>query len=212
MNKRFHFSVAVVLLLVTLGCLQGMSRPREVPLIKPLSDIPLALGTWNGHSITFDERTLDNAGVDQYIMRTYHTPAHAPVSVYVGFYSHQKVGHTIHSPRRCYPGSGWELVSAEKKRIPAAGAHRKQIPVNSLLIRRNDAQQMVYYWYQSRGRIITSEYREKLYMILDTIVRGRNDGALVRISTEAFGSAQETEESLREFVGDFYPQLMQCLP
>ena len=38
------------------------------------------------------------------------------------------------------------------------------------------------YWYQDRGRIITSEYMAKLYMIWDAITKRRTDGTFVRIT------------------------------
>ena len=213
MSKRqLRFPAAVVLLLISIGCMQAMSSPREVQLVRPLSEIPLCLGIWSGSSITFDEKTLDNAGVDHYIMRTYYAPDHAPVSVYVGFYSHQRVGHTIHSPRRCYPGSGWEVVSTGKAETPAPGSDGKHLLVNRMLIRRENSLQVVYYWFQSRGRIVAGEYREKIYLILDTIFTGRNDGTLVRVSTDAGTAPRDADEVLQAFIGEFHPQLEQCLP
>ena len=199
MKRNLHFPAAVVLLLIAAGCLQAMDRAGETPLVRPLDDIPLRLDAWEGYSLTFDERTLGNAGVDQYIMRTYAAAGRPPVSVYIGFYSRQGVGRTIHSPRRCYTGSGWEVASCERRLIPIARAPGGEIPVNRLLIRKEDHMQVVYYWFQSRGRAITSEYREKIQLVLDTILLGRNDGALVRMSTDAAPSAAEAEERLQAF-------------
>ncbi len=211
-KKSLHFPRAVLLLLIAAGCLQAMDRAGQTPLVRPLDDIPLGLDTWSGISMTFDAGTLENAGVDQYIMRAYAAPDRPPVSVYIGFYSRQGVGRTIHSPRRCYTGSGWEVASCETRLIPMAPAPGGEIPVNRLLIRKDDSMQVVYYWFQSRGRAITSEYLEKLHLILDTIVLGRNDGALVRISTDAALSVPEAEERLQAFASRLYPHMMQCLP
>ncbi len=212
MKRSLHFPGAVILLLIALGCLQAMDRAGQTPLVRPLDDIPLRLGAWSGISMTFDAGTLENAGVDQYIMRAYADDDCLPVSVYIGFYSRQGVGRTIHSPRRCYTGSGWEVASCERRLIPLVRAPGGEIPVNRLLLRKDDRMQVVYYWFQSRGKAITSEYREKLHLVLDTIVLGRNDGALVRISTDAALSVSEAEERLQAFAGCLYPHMMQCLP
>ena len=37
------------------------------------------------------------------------------------------------------------------------------------------------FWFQQRGRTITSEYLNKLYLFWDALTRGRTDGALVRV-------------------------------
>lgn len=212
MKRRLHFPGAVILLLIAAGCLQAMDRAGQIPLARPLDDIPFRLGAWDGFSMTFDAGTLQNAGVDHYIMRAYAAADRPPVSVYIGFYGRQGVGRTIHSPRRCYTGSGWEVASCKRRLIPLAPAPGGEIPVNRLLIRKDGRMQVVYYWFQSRGRAITSEYLEKLHLILDTVMLGRNDGALVRISTDAALSVPEAEERLQAFAGRLYPHMMQCLP
>ena len=50
-----------------------------------------------------------------------------------------------------------------------------------MLIRNGDNYQIVLYWYQNRGRIIASEYWEKIYLVLDALKIGRRDGTFVRI-------------------------------
>jgi EpsI family protein len=39
----------------------------------------------------------------------------------------------------------------------------------------------VYYWFMQRGRVVTSEYMVKWYLLVDALSRHRTDGALVRL-------------------------------
>ena len=60
--------------------------------------------------------------------------------------------------------------------------------------------QLVFYWYQGRGRVIASEYSGKFWMVADAISRNRTDGALVRVITpmndgEAWATCSVSEVS-----------------
>ena len=69
--------------------------------------------------------------------------------------------------------------------------------VNRVLIERGDDRALVYYWFQERGRIITSEYLVKWYIFWDALTRSRTDGALVRLVTRV-GPAQSIADADRE--------------
>jgi EpsI family protein len=53
--------------------------------------------------------------------------------------------------------------------------------VNRTIIEFGDQRQLVYYWFQQRGRVITNEFAVKWYIFLDSLTRHRTDGALVRL-------------------------------
>ena len=43
--------------------------------------------------------------------------------------------------------------------------------------------QLVYYWFDERGRNIANEYWAKWYLLADAITKNRTDGALIRLTT-----------------------------
>ena len=55
--------------------------------------------------------------------------------------------------------------------------------VNRLLIQKGEDRQLVYYWFQQRGRVMTNEYLIKWYLFWDALTMNRSDGALVRLIT-----------------------------
>ena len=63
--------------------------------------------------------------------------------------------------------------------------------INKFIIQKGLDKQLVLYWYQDRGRIITSEYWAKAYMVWDAIRRNRTDGAFVRITVPFTGEGEE---------------------
>ncbi len=77
-----------------------------------------------------------------------------------------------------------------------------------------DNKQLVYYWFQQRGRVITNEYLVKWYLLVDSIFKNRTDGALVRVTT--FVPPGQTWEDgdarLQAFLRDLGPGLASYVP
>jgi EpsI family protein len=83
-----------------------------------------------------------------------------------------------------------------------------------VLIQKGDSKQLVYYWFQQRGRIITNEYLVKWYLFWDALTRNRTDGALVRLVTYV-GPGQNIEDAdaqLSTFASSVGTQLENYIP
>ena len=161
----------------------GVDFQRSMPLRAPLeSNIPRKIVGYVGRDVSLSEAEERVAGVSDYLMRIYASPdsvaGTAGFSVYVGYYEQQSHGKTIHSPKNCLPGAGWEAVGSENAVIPTSAGN---VIVNRYLLQRGDARVLVLYWYQGRGRVQANEYRVKWDLLRDSALRGRSDEALVRI-------------------------------
>lgn len=181
--------------------------PRE-----PLASFPASISGWESRDREFPTEILKNLGVDDYIMRRY-AKGEKSIWLYIGYYRNQKEGAMPHSPRHCYPGSGFNPVRKETIAIPVTGPGGRKIFVNRYVFARGPEREVVVYWYQSRGRVIADEYLEKAYLIRDAIFRNRGDGALVRFSTRATSDSQEeAEKTLVDFITDAYPRIPRVVP
>lgn len=89
----------------------------------------------------------------------------------------------MHSPRSCIPSDGWEMADFQQRDIRGVRIKDQPLRVNRAVIKKGDAVQLVYYWFQQRGRLMTNEYLVKWYLFQDSLTRGRTDGALVRLTT-----------------------------
>ena len=67
--------------------------------------------------------------------------------------------------------------------MPGISVAGHPLRVNRAVIQLGDQRQLVYYWFQQRGRIITNEYLVKWFIFWDSLTRSRTDGALMRIIT-----------------------------
>lgn len=178
----------------------GPDRQVAVPLRTPLSTVVPA--TWNGFTaarIELSDAEREVAGVSAYVAREYRragaadSAAPAWFHVYVGYYENQTDGRTIHSPRNCLPGGGWEPLVNRRDIIQTPYG---PAPVNRYLIQNGNQIALVLYWYQGRGRVAADEYRVKWDLLRDAALRGRTEEALVRIVVPITGGDEETAWAL----------------
>jgi EpsI family protein len=158
-------------------------------------------------SLTAEERRV--AGVDSFLFRSFSQDSMPGFTVYVGYYDHQVQGRTIHSPKNCLPGAGWEVVSASQEQLATTTG---EVPVNRYLLVNEHRRAMVYYWYQGRGRVEGNEYRVKLQLLRDSALRGRSDEALVRVVVPVETTDSAAASLGRRVSAELVPAVFRVLP
>jgi len=221
-----HTLTASGIMLLTIILLYFISHVENIHPNKPFSGFPKQIDKWNGKEEHFDKQILDVLGVDDYIMCNYNSPDGHPVQLYVGFYQSQREGDLIHSPKNCMPGAGWNITETaieEIDIIPVGSSLRLEptglrlerdgkIKVIKLMTQKDMQKQIVLYWFQSGGRIIASEYMQKIWMVIDSITRHRTDGSFVRLTATVINDEQATLNQLKEFVRHLVPILQEYIP
>jgi exosortase D (VPLPA-CTERM-specific) len=195
------YAVCALLAVSTLGMLVVPERAESVPSRSQLTSFPLKLEGWQGRSEPIERVYLDELKLDDYLMANFVKAETHPVNFYVAWYDSQRAGRSAHSPRSCLPGGGWEIRSLTQVEVPDVLVEGRPLRVNRALIQLGSQKQLVYYWFQQRGRVVTNEYLVKWYMFWDSLTRNRTDGALVRmiVPLSAADSEAEIEGQLVEF-------------
>ncbi len=161
--------------------------------------------------VTQGEATV--AGFTDYALRVYQSTDSASVaplaSVYLGYYDHQTRGHTIHSPKNCLPGAGWDVLASGAEPVAVGD---DTVTVNRYMLQKGDAQDLVLYWYQGRGRVAHDEYLVKWDLLRDAIVKRRTDEALVRIVVPVTGSQDDALVLAKEIAARLEPAVYRALP
>jgi EpsI family protein len=212
MGMTVRLCIVAVVLLGGTALLHGMSHGEAVVARQPLKDLPYSFGDWTGQELPLEQRVVLAASVSDYTNRLYLNSANQGVFLYIGYYASQRTGDTIHSPKNCLPGSGWEPIHQGYAKITLADGH--PIVVNNYVIAQGLQRDLVFYWYQGRGRVIASEYWGKFWMISDAITRNRTDGALVRLITPIANDQDATSAQARlvNFAKVLYPHLSEFIP
>jgi EpsI family protein len=98
--------------------------------------------------------------------------------MFTAFYAQQRAGDTMHSPKYCLPGGGWEFADMRTISLDLPGP---KVTVNRAVIQRGGERQIMLYWYQSPARIVASEYQNKFFLVWDGLVHGNQGGSIVRV-------------------------------
>lgn len=207
--KPFWGTIALVAVISLASWL--VPAPREVyPDRTAFVGFPMRLGDWKGRSQGLEQGALDILQLDDYLLADYVAPkGDAVVNLYVAYYKAQHSSQAVHSPRSCLPGGGWVMTDFGQREIPGVVISGNTLRVNRAIVELGNQRELVYYWFQQRGRIVTNEFAVKWYLLVDSLLRHRTDGALVRLVTlvPAGASAQDADRRLGEMASELAPVL-----
>src|SRR6185437_6542537 len=163
--QRRHWLVLTLVLLATFAVRARLGGSPVVPLRQPLEQFPATVGPW--HLTTQPALSADVLGVlkaDDYMVRNYATAGGDQAQLFVAYYRSQRAGESMHSPKNCLPGAGWEPILSDE--IPLASAPPGTM-INRYVVENEGNRDVVLYWYQAQGRIIASEYWGKIFLVWD---------------------------------------------
>ena len=212
-ERRIPLTFIIATVLIAVALIPGTVLPERAEIIperKSLTEFPEQLTSWNGKFEPMEQVYIDALKFTDYTIINFQNDKQTPVNFYTAYYDSQRKGQSAHSPRSCLPGGGWRIESLTQKTLDGVTMHGKPLIVNRVLIGLGENKQLVYYWFQQRGRIITNEYLVKWFMFWDALTKNRTDGALVRLVVP-FRDSQDITE-LDTLLTDFAQEISTVLP
>ena len=181
---------------------------------EPFAVFPRDLGEWRGTSELLEPDIERVLGADDYFSAMYRAPDEPHhVDFFTAYYHKQTEGSGIHSPEVCIPVGGWEMSRITPVEVAPPGT--EPFEVNRAIIQKGEAKQLVYYWFEQRGRRMTNDYVAKMYTVYDSLAMGRSDGALVRLVTplgRGESAEADADARLRGFLDVLMPELGSYIP
>lgn len=216
-NRELPRSYLAAIAIVTVTAAVSALIPENAhlrPARKEFTQFPLEVGSWKGRTDFIDPVYMPLLQLDDYILADFTDANGQRVNFYVPYYATQVNGNSAHSPRACIPGDGWEISDFAPRVLRDVSFKGMPIKVNRVVIQKGEHKQLVYYWFQQRGRIVTDEYVVKLFIFWDSMMRHRSDGAMVRLVTPiAPGEALEQgDRTLEAFAAQAVPALAVYVP
>lgn len=206
MSKRISIHLAGVLFLLCATLVASKVNEPRTPeyLVESLDSIPLQIANFTGSANPpLDQAILDKLLADNYLSRTYRK-AGIMADLFIAFYARQRAGESMHSPKHCLPGAGWEIWNYGSTEVPVNG---RGVKVNQYSISHEGDRRLVLYWYQSKGRIVASEYMGKLLLARDALLQNSTAGSIVRIIVPDQPAALD---DARKFAAALIPYVQYC--
>lgn len=199
---------SVAALAVSVAVVSSIDKRAEIiPSRAMFPEFPTQLGNWRGEQSAMEEAVTKALGLTDYILADYKDGTAQSVNFYAAYYESQRKGVSPHSPRVCIPGGGWQIADITRTQLD-------NLPINRIVIKKEDNTQLVYYWFQQRGRQFANEYLMKWYLFKDALLLNRTDGALVRITTVVSSNEDiaDADNRLKAFAQQVTPVLPKFIP
>ena len=160
---------------------------------------PPEIAGWSGSNWVIDRGTMSVLQADDYIQMVYwNENERAEVSFWSAYYHTQRPSRgSIHSPERCLPLDGWNILTFHRTEIFLPGKVPEGLWVNRATITRDGVTSLVYYWFEGRGQRVAHEIKARMLARLDSLRIGRTDGALVRFVTPILPDESESDADAR---------------
>jgi EpsI family protein len=202
--------LSLAMLFFTFLCVTGISN-RGMPRVVAtnLERMPMDIGGYSGKEDRFPQSVYDELGADLHLYRHYRNTTGSEIDLYIGYYGTAKGGRTGHNPYACFPSSGWAIVESYAVPVPAI-PYQDDVKVNYIMTKKGDIHLIVLHWYQSEGvKVLDTGLKQNVQRLIGKILRNRNDGAFVRLSTEV--KANEVSEA-KERVFAFCQKILDLMP
>ncbi len=203
-KKSFITRPPVIILSVVLiaqACLlYGFARGEAIPLSRPLDGFPQRVGDWHMTAQGVMEPEVQAVlRADDYLNRDYAGASGLKANFYV-------------SPKNCLPGAGWIWTVSDTIPIDVPG-RAQPIRVNRYIVSKGEYKSLVLYWYQSRDRVVASEYKAALFSVADALRYNHTDTSLVRLVVGVGPQGEKVaNDTAVEMVKAFFGTLRQYFP
>lgn len=206
--------VAITILLLAAGVFGNYLRynKRHPDRIADFSRIPLTENGFTGDERRFDSTSYEILKADTTTLRLYRGDRGDIYWLFIAYFSSQKYGSQIHSPKHCLPGGGWVIESIEPYRMSLADGTTKEI--NRVIINERTRRQLMFYWFETRGGAINNEFELKWDLMKNSLLLRPTDAAIVRLTMPFEHKEDITEATKRanQYISNFHASIEEALP
>ncbi|MBN2140557.1 MAG: EpsI family protein [Desulfovibrionaceae bacterium] len=174
-----HLVLASVFLLLGLaGQVKFLAQDLE-PERRPFSELPMELNGWQGGSDPAWAADLE--GDIDALRAQFRDPGGREVTLWAVYRSSQRPFAPSLDALPGRPDNGWRAVDSKVLVVAPGGARR--VPATQIVLAKDSAMALANCWFQGRGRVFTSPFMGRVFMLLDAALRHRTDGAFVCLRT-----------------------------
>ena len=184
----------------------------QTPDRTPFLLFPREIGGNPGSFSSLSPEVAATLAADDYVDATYQMSDGTPVNFFAAFYLNQTEGGGIHSPEVCLPVGGWEVFSLEQHQVDMSDTPYGVFNVNRAVIQKGLSKQLVYYWFEQRGKRMTNDFLAKFSVVYDGWTIGRLDGSMVRFVVPIMGEDAADEAAAERQLQNFMRDTLQVLP
>jgi len=204
-NTRKLVILIIILIVLTSYTYTLRYREAEITNLPDLELIPENIGGYSSTTIQLTPETIEVLGVDTTLTRDYYNGTGQKIEFFLGFFRTQQKNSQIHSPKHCYPGSGWDIIKESRIALHPEG---KTISARKILISDGKKKRLVVYWFYINTAIITNEFALKWEQMKCSLLGKAQSAVFIRFSVILpQGNEEEARSNLIRFVELIQPYI-----
>ena len=215
-TSRGVIIAALISAAITAAFVLTPAPDRVLPDRDKFNLFPRKVGEWNSYTIPLEPEIQRVLGATDSINAVFAKPGEQDtyVNFFAAYYDKQTEGSGIHSPEVCLPVGGWEVYSIDPTPVSMPDTVYGDFELNRAVIEKGLSRQLVYYWFEQRGKRMTNDYLAKIDVVYDSLTIGRTDGAMVRFVTPINRNETEADADARmqAFMLELLPKLPRYIP
>jgi EpsI family protein len=204
--------LTAILVILALLCAYTWSlRLRTMPRPEPpgLDSIPRSVAGFTARDEYISPESLRLLGADMTLTRSYVDGSGDEIDLFIGYFADQQENSQIHSPKHCYPGAGWDIISDVSISLDIGGS---ATAARKLLISDGRSKQIVIYWFEMRGRAIPDEFALKWRQMTDALMARPQAASFIRFSAIVPpGGEEATMARTVGFIEKISPRVLEAL-
>ncbi|MHA2282699.1 MAG: VPLPA-CTERM-specific exosortase XrtD [Promethearchaeota archaeon] len=216
MSYMIPSTLTVIFCLIFLSSGWAMKKipaARNLPQRMSFKSFPMEIGLWQGRKGYLSKEILKELWADDYVSATFYRQEYPnTIHLLIPFYEYQGTRHTAHAPQSCLLGGGWDLLKTRDHEVKMNPGN--DIKIKTMHLKKGDVRLLGSYFFMMRGRVITSPWMNKFYLMWDSLTKQRTDGALVRVEM-TIAPNQTIEEAyalLDEFIAMLWMEIPKYVP
>jgi EpsI family protein len=199
----------VIVVMLVLAMVLYFYRPLPVGLPVPLRQLPLTIGEWQGRDLDNGSAVSKLFDADHELNRSYTDPLGHELKLYVGYFEVQT------QDRKLVRDTLKDLYGRSRE-VVLQGVRKNSTRINKTVMREGSHDLVAYYWYDLNGRIVADSRHAGIISAFDGLLKRRNNGAAVILSTTVQNgdgpATEKVEERMTAFVQQLLPVLSVLLP
>lgn len=176
---------------------------RFDPIENPsFSQFPLQIGDWKGKDIPMEAYVYEGLQTPYFFLRNYYSPKYPyPVNLSIVWFDDRNIA--FHAPEACFGGIGNTVQDKSVIRITLD----RDYEFGRLLVKQNDAEHLVLYFFDADGAITLSQTALRLKILSRKLLFKRGSASFVRLMVPVKGDQDAALSQMREFLDELFPLL-----
>jgi len=199
--KKLNIWLVIILTTIAAGIVAQVRtyEPIENPTF---FDLPLRINGWVGKEIPMEEYVYESLATKYVFLRNYYSSKYKhPMNLSVVWFDDREIA--FHAPDACLGGVGNTVQDDSVVHI----ALDREYEFGRLLVKHNDVEQLVLYFFDVDGTITLSQIELRLKVLARRLLFKRGSVSFVRLMVPVDGNQDAAISQIKDFLAYLMPLL-----